>query len=118
MQRLVGFILATAYLATNGLEGAGPWYALVLPIVALILVGVRAGILAAVLSALDVAVFAALVNRGVLVVMSWQSMNPLAPVSTFLMLLGIAIALLVLFHQFQVKTVKVQVFSLPVNQKG
>jgi len=97
---LLGYTAAIVNLALSGLSGRGPVYLLVLPIVALILIGRRAGILASVLSALVLTVVAALIDRGVLVP------HPLtgsvwAGLSTILMLLTIGMALLTSFYSLQ-----------------
>ncbi len=105
---LLGYVAATANLAAGGIEGAGPWYLLVLPVLALILAGVRAGILTSVLSALLLAVSVVLFQQGVLVVADRSNVNPWTGLGTLSMLLAVNMALLILFHRFQVKTIEDQ----------
>ncbi len=104
---LLGYVAATANLAIGGLQSAGPWYLLVLPILALILVGERSGILTSVLSALVPAVFVVLFRQGVLVAGSVK-LDPVVSLLTLVMLLVATMALLVLFHRFHVKTIEGQ----------
>jgi PAS domain S-box-containing protein len=103
---LVGYGAASANLAIGGMRGSGSWYLLMLPILALILIGVRAGILTSVLSALLLAVSVVLFQQGVLVASDRSGVDQWAGYSTLLMLLAVTMALLVLFHRFQVKTVE------------
>jgi PAS domain S-box-containing protein len=105
---LVGYALATANLTTFGIMSAGPWYLLVLPILALILAGVRSGILASVVSGIVLAVSVVLFQQGVLVPVNRLTANPWAGYATFGMLLATCMALLSLFHRFQVKVLEDQ----------
>jgi signal transduction histidine kinase/CheY-like chemotaxis protein/HPt (histidine-containing phosphotransfer) domain-containing protein len=103
----VGYAAATANLALSGLSGAGPWYMLLLPILALILIGELSGILAAVLSLLILAAFAFLFPQG-LPGMGSLALQPVASLTTLVMLLAGMMALLVFFYRFQVRTIKDQ----------
>ncbi len=100
---LLGYFAVTVILATGGIFSPGSWYAFVLPILALILIGVRAGILAALFSILEVSVFAILFDRGILAVIPVQN-DPIGIISVFGMLLVGPVMLLVLFQRFQIKT--------------
>jgi PAS domain S-box-containing protein len=101
---LLGYVAASANLFSGGMLGAGSWYLLALPILALILVGVRSGILTSSLSALVLAVFVILFQQGVLEVVDRSVMNPWTSYSTLVMLLVTNMALLTLFYRFQTKT--------------
>jgi len=105
---MLGYVAASANLANSGMQSAGPWYLLVLPILALILIGARSGILASVLSALLLGVFVVLFQQGVLVTADQSNVRPWTSYSTLVMLLAISMALLVLYHRFQVKTLEDQ----------
>ena len=105
---LLAYVAAGANLANAGLQGAGPWYLLVLPVLALILVGARSGILTAVLSALLLAIAVFLFQQGMLATQEFFALSPWAGFSTLVMLLAASMALLVLFHRFQVRTLEAQ----------
>jgi PAS domain S-box-containing protein len=111
---LLGLVTAALSLARGGLAGSGRDFLVVLPIVALILVGVRAGVLLSVLSVLVMAIFAVLADRGFLLHYLVNTQNPLqlsdwvTEGGTTLALLAIAMVLLVLYHRFQVKTIEDQ----------
>jgi PAS domain S-box-containing protein len=105
---LAGYAVATANLTTFGTLSAGPWYLLVLPVLALILAGVRSGVLAAVISGIVLAVSIVLFQQGVLVAVNRSTLNLWAGYATFGMLLATCMALLVLFHRFQVKILEDQ----------
>lgn len=104
---LVGYGAATINLWINGLLGAGPWYLLVLPVLALILVGVQAGILASVLSALLLATFVIAFDQGILEMVSAER-GPLAVMATLVMLLAASISLLALFYRFLIRMIEDQ----------
>jgi signal transduction histidine kinase/CheY-like chemotaxis protein/HPt (histidine-containing phosphotransfer) domain-containing protein len=104
---VVGYAAATANLAMGGIASAGPWYLLLLPILALILISERSGILTAVLSALVMAAFAFLLPQGV-PGMASLGLQPLSSFATVVMLLAGTMALLVLFYRFQVRTIEAQ----------
>jgi GAF domain-containing protein len=105
---LLGYVAATVNMAAGGIQGRGPWYLLVLPILTLILVSARASILTSGFSVLVLAVFAFLFQREVLVPVGDLTGNLWSGYSTFVMLLAVSMALLVLFHRFQVKTLEDQ----------
>ena len=104
---LLGYAAGVVSLARGGLAGSGRDYLIVLPIVALILIGKRAGALLSVLSVLILAIFALLADRGFLrpYLVIEQNSQRLADWvvegSTSLMLLAITIVLLTLFQRFQ-----------------
>ncbi len=104
---LLGYAAAIVSLARGGLAGSGRDYLIVLPIIALILVGTRAGALLSALSVLILAIFAVLADRGLLLpyLVIVQNSQRLADWviegSTSLMLLAVAIVLLTLFQRFQ-----------------
>ncbi len=104
---LLGYLLVTVLLVFNGILSSASWYGLVLPILALILIGVQAGILAAALSTLELVVFSILFDRGILVVVN-RGISSLESISVFMMLLAAAMALLILFHRFQTRTMEDQ----------
>jgi len=97
---VIGYAAALINLRLNGLSAVAPLYLLVVPIVALILMGRKAGIFTAILSAFLVILFAGLIYLGYLQVSlpasnSWDSM------ATILMLLAVGMVLLLLFYQFR-----------------
>ena len=104
---LVPYAVGVTTLASFGLGGSGRLYLLALPIGALILIGVRSGILMAALSVLTMAVFAFLADRGVLLQWLVGERNSLlvadwlAESIDTLGLLAIVMALLILFYRFQ-----------------
>jgi len=104
---LVPYAVGVITLASFGLSGSGRLYLLVLPIGALILIGVRSGIVASAISVLTLATFAWLAGSGVLrqsligerdslLLADWL----VAGIDT-LGLLAIVMALLILFYRFQ-----------------
>jgi PAS domain S-box-containing protein len=108
---ILGYVAAALSLARGGLAGSGRDYLVALPIVALILVGVRAGILLSAFSALVLAIFAVLADRGFLLPYLVNTQNPMRlgdwviEGSTTLVLLAITMVLLALFHRFQVQVI-------------
>lgn len=104
---LVAYSVGVTTLASFGLGSSGRLYLLVLPIGALILIGVRSGILMSVLSILTMAVFAFLADRGVLLDWLVSDRNSLlladwlAEFVDTLMLLTTVMALLIMFYRFQ-----------------
>jgi signal transduction histidine kinase/CheY-like chemotaxis protein len=97
---LIGYAAAIMNLTNTGLSGAGPLYLLVIPILMLILVGRRAGILTSALSALLAVVTAVLIDQGVLIP-DLSLRTPWNGLTTSLMFLGIVMTLLILFYRFQ-----------------
>ncbi|HEX6271054.1 MAG TPA: GAF domain-containing protein [Anaerolineales bacterium] len=97
---LLGYAAAILNLTNTGLSGASSLYLLAIPILILILVGKRAGFLSAVFSALLAAIFALLIDQGILVP-SLDSRTSWMALTTILMLLTMAMALLILFYRFQ-----------------
>ncbi len=104
---LVGYLVATVSMVSSGLTSTGPWYALMLPVLALILIGVRPGILAAALSVFELTVLAFLFDRGVLIAIP-RAYSPQGYAIIFTMILASGMALLVLFHRFQTRILEDQ----------
>ncbi len=108
---LVGYLAGILSLARGGLAGSGRDYLLVMPIVALILVGARVSIFTSLLSALILATFAVLAERGLLQRWLILQENPLRLTDwaieggTSLILMAIVMVLLVLFHRFQLQVI-------------
>jgi signal transduction histidine kinase len=98
-------------LARGGLAGSGRDYLLVMPIVALILLGARAGALMSILSALILTVLAVLADRGLLEGWLILLQNPMRFTDwaieggTSLILMAIVMVLLALFHRFQLQVI-------------
>jgi PAS domain S-box-containing protein len=110
----IGYAAGVAALARGGLAGSGRDFLLVLPIIALILLGGRAGVFLSILSGLTLAVFAVLADRGLLLRWLILTENPLrlsdwaTEAGSSLTLLAVAMVLLMLFHRFQIKTIEDQ----------
>jgi signal transduction histidine kinase/DNA-binding response OmpR family regulator len=108
---LVAYVTGINVMATLGLGGSGRLYLLALPIVALILLGVRSGIIMSVLSILTMAVFAFLASNTTLLDRlvserdSLRLADWLAEGSDTLMLLIIVMVLLILFYRFQERVI-------------
>jgi PAS domain S-box-containing protein len=104
---LVAYATGLIALATLGLGGSGRLYLLILPVIALILLGVRAGILVSAVSILTMVAFAllaeytTLLNGLVSERNSLRLMDWLAEGGDTLMLLAVVMALLILFYRFQ-----------------
>jgi signal transduction histidine kinase len=101
---VVGYAAAIFSLRLGGLLGAAPLYLMVIPIVGLILMGRRVGIVTTVISVLLAILFAYLFNQGILEALDIAS-NTLGSLGTTLMLIAVAMALLILFYQFQESTI-------------
>jgi signal transduction histidine kinase len=101
---VVGYAAAIFSLRLGGLLGAAPLYLMTIPIVGLILMGRRVGIVTTVISAFLALLFAYLFNQGILQALDIAS-NTLGSLGTTLMLLVVAMALLILFYQFQERTI-------------
>jgi PAS domain S-box-containing protein len=101
---LLGYLAATMALVYQGIGSSGSLYVFALPILALILVGLRAGLVASVFSVLELAILGFLFSQGVLVSIP-RPYIWLGSTTTFLMLLATTMALLVLFHRFQEKSI-------------
>jgi PAS domain S-box-containing protein len=106
------YVIGIIGFARGGLAGSGRIFMLTLPVIALILLSVRAGILMTVLSILTTVAFAILAQVGALQGWLIYQENPLtlyswAAEGTYTIVLLIAVmALLILFHRFQVKTLE------------
>jgi PAS domain S-box-containing protein len=109
---LVPYVVGVTTLASFGLGSSGRLYLLALPIGALILIGVRSGIVMSALSVLTMAVFAFLADRGALVQWLVSDRNSLLPADWLaesgdtLMLLIIVMALLIMFYRFQERLIE------------
>ncbi len=101
---LVGYLAAIFSLRLGGLLGAAPLYLFVLPVVATIMIGRRAGIITTVLSILLACAFAFLFNRGILQQVEIAA-NTSGSLGTTLMLIIAGMTLLVLFYHFQERTI-------------
>lgn len=104
---LVPYIVGVTALASYGLGSSGRLYLLALPVGAVILIGIRSGILMSVLSALTLLVFTLLANYGTLSI--WLVSNRdslmvadwLAEDVDSLMLLLVIMTLQIMFYRFQ-----------------
>jgi len=102
---LLAYAAAVSNLALSGLRGPGPFYMLLVAVIALILVGRRAGVRAALVGALLMAAAAVLFERGLLAQGSpstgaWLS-TAWMDLATEVMILANILALLVLFYRLQ-----------------
>jgi PAS domain S-box-containing protein len=104
---LIPYAVGVTALASYGLGSSGRLYLLVLPIGALILMGVQSGIIMSALSILTMVSFAFLADRGILLKWLIADRNSLlfvdwlAEFTDTLMLLVVMMALLVMFYRFQ-----------------
>ena len=109
---LVPYVVGVTALASFGLGSSGRLYLLVLPIGALILLGVRSGIIMSVLSILTMIVFTILADRGVLLNWLVSDRNSLlaadwlAEFVDTVMLLTTIMALLIMFYRFQERLIE------------
>ncbi len=112
---LLGYVGGIVTLTRGGLAGAGREYLIILPVLAIILVGVRAGLILSALSAALMGGFAWLAYQGI--IQRWQesgwmiyTQNPnhleawVVEETYTVLLLTVAITLLVLFHRYLVTT--------------
>ena len=101
------YIAGLATLSTFGLGSSGRLYLLALPILALVLMGTRPGMLTSVVSILTVVAFAVLADRGVLGTSLVRDRNSLlladwlAELADTLGILSVIMVLLILFYRFQ-----------------
>ena len=104
---LVPYIVGVTAMATFGLGSSGRLYMMAVPIVALILIGTRPGMIMSVVSILTIVWFAVLANNGVLAETLIRDRNSLlladwiAEFADTLGLLFIVMAILILFYRFQ-----------------
>jgi len=109
---LVPYIVGVTALASYGLGSSGRLYLLVLPIGALILIGVRSGIVMSVLSILTMVVFSFLADRGMLSNWLITDRNSLlladwlAEFVDTALLLTTVMVLLIMFYRFQERLIK------------
>ncbi len=107
---LIGYAAGVFAFVQMGLAGSGRMYVIVLPVLAMILIGVRSGFIAAALSLAISGVFAVLARLGVLEGWLVYRYNPLSlgywteSGVTLAMLLALAVGLLYRFYRLQVKT--------------
>ena len=97
---LIGYAAAMVNLLLGGLYGSAPLYLLVVAIVALVLMGRSAGIIATVISVLLATLFAILFSQGILVETELPGGN-WGSLFTILMLLVVGMILLILFYHFR-----------------
>ena len=108
------YALGVVGFARGGLVGAGRSYMMVLPILAVILLGVRSGVIMTVLGLLTMALFAALAQAGLLSAWLVDKDNPVtlyawASEGTYTAVLIVSVmALLALFYRFQVRTLETE----------
>lgn len=102
---LVGYCAAILNLMNTGLNGAGPIYLLVMPILVLILVGRRASWVTVIISAILVTGVAVLVGLGLLVP-DLALRNPWASLATIIMFLTVVMTILILFYGLQERLIK------------
>jgi len=107
---LVPYVVGVTVLATFGLGSSGRLYLMAVPIAALILIGVRPGILMSVVSILTFVAFAFLTDRGILANWLVSERNSLlvadwlAEFADTLGLLSVVMLLLIMFYRFQDRT--------------
>jgi signal transduction histidine kinase/DNA-binding response OmpR family regulator/HPt (histidine-containing phosphotransfer) domain-containing protein len=116
---LLGYAGGIIALSRGGLAGAGREYLIILPILAIILIGVRIGLIFSALSVAIMAGFAWLAHLGVFqrwLDQGWliYGQNPtgleawLVEETYTVLLMAVAIALLVLFHRFLVRSLEAE----------
>jgi len=104
---LVPFAIGVTSLLSYGLDGSGRLYLLVLPIGAVILIGVRSGVLMAALSVATYALMTVMAGSGMLAATLVSNRNSLLMTDWLLEagemvgLLAIIMALIILFYRFQ-----------------
>ena len=109
---IVGYVVGAMAFARGGLVGDGPMYFLALPMLAMILVGVRSGLIMTVISVFTFAAFAFAAQAGWLVKWLIRLDNSLALAdwaskgTTFAMLLVALVVLQWFFSRFQTQTLQ------------
>jgi len=109
---LLGYAIGIVAFARGGLAGDGRIFMLALPVLALILAGVRSGIIMAVLSLLAFAVFTFLAQQGQMARWLVHLDNPLTLEpwlyggAVFTMLLVLLLLLMHRFYRFQIQTLQ------------
>jgi PAS domain S-box-containing protein len=107
---LIGYLTGIVAFTRVGLAGSGRIYIAILPIMAIILAGIRAGVIATILSLVIMVVFAGLAHAGLLENWLVYLDNPLdleywaEAGATFAMLLVSVVVVLGRFYRLQVKT--------------
>ena len=101
---LIGYGAALLNLKTNGLISSGPLYLIVLPVLILVLLGRRAGIISSIVSACLAGGTALLQILGV-VKASADFLSPWMSFTSTFMFIAIVMTLLVLFYNFQMRLI-------------
>jgi signal transduction histidine kinase/DNA-binding response OmpR family regulator len=108
---LVPFTVGVMNLLTIGLDGSGRLYLLVLPIGAIILIGIRSGLVMAAMSLLTYGILTILAGQGILastLVLERNSLlvaDWLTEAGDMVGLLAIMMVLQILFYRFQMRTI-------------
>ena len=111
---LLGYVVEVVAFMRGGLAGNGANYLIALPVLAIILVGVRSGLVMVVINLVTFVAFAALADMGLLKDWLIYLDNPLTWESWLLegtgmgMALALVLVLLVYFYRFQVKTLEAE----------
>ncbi len=109
---MVFYIIGMLRLISFGLDGSGRLFLLALPVLAVILIGVRSGILMSAISVATYALVTVLIGRGLLTPLQVTGGNSLLmsdwlPDAAILTaLLVIVISLLIMFYRFQLKLIE------------
>jgi len=107
-----GYLMAVTTLSNSGLEGSGRVYLMALPIIAFILVGIRAGWITTALSVLIYCAFSLLAYKGILETWMMPITDRLGISAwitggvTLLMLLVVIVILLIRMNRFLLNTLK------------
>ena len=111
---ILAYLAGILTLARGGLAGAGREYLIVLPILAIILMSRKAGVITAVFSLAMMVLFSFLADAGMLNKTLIYTQNPtdlpswLEEISYTVMLMGVATSLLILFYQFLIHVLEAQ----------
>jgi len=111
---VLAYLAGILTLARGGLAGAGREYLIVLPILATILINLRSGIFAGLLSIAIMIAFSFLADAGLLSGTLIYQQNPvdlaswIEEIAYTVMLMGITIALLIFFYQFLIRILEAQ----------
>jgi serine phosphatase RsbU (regulator of sigma subunit) len=102
----ITYMVGIISLARGGLAGAGRDYLIIIPILATVLISIRAGMLSAILSLLVMLIFSFLVDAGFFQEVMIYQQNPrdlgvwVEEITYSAVLMGIATALVILFHRY------------------
>ncbi len=111
---LLGYVVEVVAFMRGGLAGNGMNYVIMLPILAIILVGVRSGLMMVILNLLTCVIFAILADQGFLNDWLIYLDNPLSWESWLMegtgmgMVLALVLVLLVNFYRFLVRTIEAE----------